>query len=117
MKQWETGVIVEGPTDAWRFGAMSGGIFGNVLTEAQRRKLLPIFRNRSLVLLLDPEEFDSASTDRAIREFTRSMPGRFCAVKLPEGTDPGSLDRDFLRDYVAQHAKEKGVKVKYRKCQ
>ncbi len=45
---------------------MSGCVFGNVLTDAQQRKLLAVFRKRSLVLLLDPEEFDSSSTSRVV---------------------------------------------------
>lgn len=116
MKRWQTGVVVEGPTDVWRFGAMSGCIFGNTITETQRRKLLAVFRKRVLILLLDPEEFSSRSTLRAVRLFEKRMPGRFCAIKLPVGTDPGSLDRDFLRDYVRQEAADRGVKVVYKRC-
>lgn len=115
MRQWQTGVVVEGPTDTWRFGAMSGCIFGNTVTPFQRSLLLSIFRRRTLILMLDPEEFEESSTKRCVRYFETRMPGRFCAIKLPEDTDPGSLDRDFLRDYVRQEAREHGVEVVYRK--
>lgn len=118
MRQWKTGVVVEGPTDVYKFGPMSGCIFGNTITPLQRRKLVTIFKKagRSLVLLLDPEEFTSRSTEKAIRQMERAMRGQFCAVKLPDKTDPGSLDQDFSRAYVQQEAAKKGVKVLYERA-
>lgn len=115
MKKWETAVIVEGPTDVYNFGDMSGCIFGNTMTETQQRRLLAVFRQRTVVLLLDPEEYESRATKRLIETMTAKMPGRFCAVKLPDGTDPGSLDRSFSRPYVKAEAKRQGVKVTYKK--
>lgn len=117
MKAWETGVLVEGPTDVWRFGLMAGCVFGNYLGPAQQRRLLAVFRKRTLVLLLDPEEFESKSTRATVTELTQRMPRRFCAVKLPAGTDPGSLDRDFVRAFVKDEAARQGVRVTYRKVQ
>jgi hypothetical protein len=116
MKKWEVGVVVEGPTDVWRFGAMSGCIFGNTVTTAQRRRLLSVFRKRKLVLLLDPEEYDSRSTTMLRRWFEKRMDrGSFAAVKLPEDTDPGSLGRDFLRGFVKDEAASQGVKIRYKR--
>jgi hypothetical protein len=113
MKEWYTGVVCEGPTDVWRFGSMAGCIFGNTMTDVQRSRLLRVFRRRSLVLLLDPEEFHSRSTRQLVQWFDNEMPGRFCAVRLPEGTDPGSLEREFLREYVRAEAAAQGVRVRY----
>lgn len=115
VKQWETGIIVEGPMDVWRFGAMAGGIFGNTMTTVQRRRFAAAFRYRSGVLLLDPEEYDSAPTRKLLEYMQTKLQGRFCAVKLPVGTDPGSLGRDFLREFVREQATEQGVTVTYRK--
>ncbi len=115
MKNWQTGVIVEGPTDVFAFGSMSGCVFGNTMTEYQRRKFASVFRERTGVLLLDPEEMGSDSTRKLLEFFDTQMRGRFCAVKLPEGTDPGSLGREFLRAYVKEEAARQGVKVTYRK--
>lgn len=115
MKEWATGVIVEGPTDVFRFGSMSGCIFGNSMTDTQRRKFVAVFRNRSGVLLLDPEEYTSTATRKLLDYFRGVMPNNFCAVKLPDGTDPGSLDRDILKAYVKAKAAEQGVTVSYLK--
>lgn len=115
MKNWETGIVVEGPADAWRVGPMAGSIFGNTITAKQKQLLLGAFRRRSLVLLLDPEEFESDKTVETIREFKAEMGNRFAAIKLADGTDPGSLDQTFLRDYVCAAAEEQGVEVHFRK--
>lgn len=115
MCQWHTGIIVEGPTDVFRMGSMSGCIFGNSMSDVQKRKFAAVFRKRSGVLLLDPEEYKSASTASTLEFFRTNMPGRFCAVKLPDGTDPGSLSREFLRQFVKEQAAAQGVKVKYKK--
>lgn len=116
MKQWQTGVLVEGPTDVWRGGSMFGCIFGNSATEWQRRMLVSVFRQRSLVLCLDPEEYESAATRRTVDWFLQRLgPKHFCAVKLPDGTDPGGLDREFLREYIRDEAAAQKVRVSYRK--
>lgn len=113
MKNWETGVIVEGPTDTMRFGEMSGCLFGNTMTDYQRRRFFAIFRRRSAVILVDPEEVEKAATQRLIATFQKEMPNNSCIVKLPDGTDPGSLDPDFSRAYVQQEAAKVGVEVRY----
>lgn len=115
MREWETAVVVEGPTDAWRFGLMAGCIFGNTVTEVQRKKLLAVFARRTVVLLLDPEEFDSKPTRKFVEFMQGRMSGKFCAVKLPDGTDPGKLDREFLREYVREQAAAAGVRVRYKR--
>ena len=115
MREWQTGVIVEGPTDVWRGGSMFGCIFGNTVTDMQRRKLLAVFKKRTLVLCLDPEEFESHSTQRTITQFEDRMGSRnFAAVRLPEGTDPGSLGRNYLKEYIREEAARQGVKVVYK---
>lgn len=115
MKQWSTGIICEGPMDVWRFGVMAGCIFGNTMTDVQKRKVAAVFKRRTLVLLLDPEESESRSTERTVEWFEQRMPGQFAAVKLPKGTDPGSLEREFLREIVRVEAAKQGVKVRYAK--
>jgi len=114
-RNWETGVIVEGPTDVWSFGPMSMCVFGNTMTEIQQQMFLTAFSHHTGVLLLDPEEFNKKSTQALAARMKLRMPNRFAVVKLPDKTDPGSLDRDFLWDYVKSEAAEQGVKVRFRK--
>jgi hypothetical protein len=114
-RDYSTGIIMEGPTDVWAMGLMGVCTFGATMTSLQLRKFLAIFRRRTAVLLYDPEEFEERAVKRLRETLTSKMPGRFAAIKLPEGTDPGALDRSFLRDYVFQEAKKLGVKVSYKK--
>jgi hypothetical protein len=117
MREWQTGVVVEGPTDVFRFGSMAGCVFGNTVTEAQRRKLYSVFGLRTLVLMLDPEEFEKPRTRETVAFFRQRMGASFAAVRLPAGTDPGSLDRDWQKEYVRARAAEQGVRVVYKKVQ
>lgn len=117
-REYETGIVVEGPADTWAFGMMSMCTFGSTMTTWQRKRFLSIFRRRTGVLLYDPEAFDTRPVQELIAYLTRRMPGRFAAVKLPDDTDPGKFGRGgraFLRDYVHDKAKEQGVKVSYKK--
>lgn len=114
-KQYDTGVIVEGVTDVWAVGPMACCTLGATMTPHQRRKFIGAFKRKSAVLLWDPEEYEKPSTVELISEFKTAFDGGFAAVKLPEGTDPGKLDRQFLRDYIREQASAQGVKVSWRK--
>ena len=109
-KEHYTGVIMEGPTDVWAMGAV-----GATMTTHQQRRFTTIFQKRSAVLLYDPEEFDDPATQRLVENLRSHMPNNLAVIKLPDGTDPGSLSREFLRDYVFTEAKKQGVKVSYKK--
>lgn len=113
--QYETVVVVEGPTDVWSLGPMGVCTFGCSLSDRQRRILAVASRGKSVVLLYDREAFEEAGAKKAERTLAKMMPGRFASVRLPHGRDPGSLERDFLRDYVAAKAAKQGVTVSWRK--
>lgn len=140
-KTFETGVVVEGCGDAWGFGPMSLATFGQTMTVTQKRLLKSIYANRSVVLLWDPEAMDPmgwlAREDAAGREvkptkrtsmerrkeklddlfdeLSSSFKHGFAPIKLPWGSDPGSLDRAYLREYVRKEAKALGVKVSWKR--
>lgn len=114
-KQYQTGIIMEGPTDVWAMGPMGICTFGATMTPMQQRRFTTIFRKRSGVLLFDPEEFDDPATKRLADNLRAKMPTNLAVVKLPDGTDPGGLSREFLHDYVYEEAKAQGVKVSFKK--
>jgi hypothetical protein len=114
-KNYETGVVVEGPSDVWAGGAPFVGIFKSDVSDYQRRDLFAVFRERSLVFCLDPEPDVMKKTAKFLEEHGRDYTGEICAVWLPKGRDPGSLDRDFLRGYITEEAKKQGVTVSWRK--
>jgi hypothetical protein len=112
-REYATGVIVEGPTDVWAFGGMATCTFGAAMADPQLDRFLAVFRRRTAVLLYDPEAMETKPVVRLIERLRRRMPGRFAAVTLPKKTDPGSLGRRFLRDYVQDEAAAQGVEVSY----
>lgn len=115
-RHFQTGIIVEGPTDVWSLGLMGVCTFGSTMTAIQARRFFGAFKHRTAVLLFDPEEYAKKGTQRLIRIFKAKMPDRFAALKLPEGTDPGSLGRSFLRDFIYQEAWDQfRVRVSYKR--
>jgi hypothetical protein len=112
-RHYETGVLVEGPTDVWSVGPMAVCTFGASMSPEQERKFLRAFRDRTAVVLYDPDALRTKPTLRLVKALRAKMPGRVAVVELPEGADPGSLGRAVLRDYVAAAAAAQGVPISY----
>ena len=53
-------VVCEGVTDVWRLRTNAVAIFGNTISDEQRRSLVAEFRNRPLVVLFDRESTAAA---------------------------------------------------------
>lgn len=119
--QYRTGVLVEGPGDVWSFGPMAMACFGSTITGVQQKLFAAAFSRGSGVLLLDPDVRKTESKLRKVEEIAESYRLKkafqygIAVVWLPDGTDPGSLERKFLREYVADEAGKQGVKVDWRK--
>lgn len=90
-------VLVEGPTDVWRYGPEAVASFGKSVSLSQLELLRQYF-DRIVVLL------DADARHEARRVFERLSPhvGRVWLVHLREGSDPGSLPRNALRRSVAR---------------
>lgn len=118
--KYQTGVIVEGPGDVWGFGPMSMATLGDTMSRQQVELFKLGFGKHSGVMLWDPEAL-TPNADRKqealnslLSQLRDGCGGRFAVVKLPECKDPGSLDRAFMREYVAQEAKAQGVRVSWK---
>ena len=104
---------VPGWFDVFAFGPMALAVLGNHVREQQVR-VFPSFwgkAGRSGVWPLAPEGFEARASRRLVAKLRGMMGEPFAAVKLPPGTDPGSLDRDLCRARVAERAARQGVKV------
>jgi hypothetical protein len=116
---YQTGVVCEGVTDVWRVGPMAMCTLGASMTTQHRSLFVQGFKDHSGVLLYDPDVLEKAEPkvqeklEQMVLELSTKLNSGFCRVNLPEGTDPGSLDRSFLRSYVAQVAEEQGVTVNW----
>jgi DNA primase len=115
-----TGVVVEGPTDVWSFGPMSMATIGFPPTQQQVRKIITAFRRKNLVFLFDPDITENPRTAElfeALKQTVRGTCARGVAfVQLPSPFDPGDLDREYLRPFVAAEARRQGVSVDWRAC-
>jgi hypothetical protein len=120
-KHYRTVVIVEGPTDAWNVGPMAVAIWGSTVTSQQKVRLARDCGKANAVLLLDPEIMNPTTASyakikmRNLLGLERVFAGGLALVALPYGTDPGSLDRTWLRQYITEQAAEGGVTVELTK--
>lgn len=116
--KFQTGVVMEGPSDVWSFGPMGMCTMGSTMTDQQIRLLTRGFRRHSAILLWDPDVWERPKERERAEALVRKLEGRFdkgfASVLLPTGKDPGKLDRQFLREYVGDHAASQGVKVSWR---
>ena len=113
--RYKTGVLVEGVTDVWSLGPMGVAVMGANISAVQQKMFMSAFKNGSGVFLLDPEEVDKPKNKQFVLQMQGKFKHGFCAVKLPEGVDPGSLDRTTLRNYISSQAKEQGCSVSWSK--
>jgi hypothetical protein len=120
-KKYRTVVIVEGPMDAWNVGPMAVAIWGSTVTEQQKIRLARDCGQASAVLLLDPEIMNPTTAAyakikmRNLLGLERVFAGGLALVALPHGTDPGSLDRTWMREYITEQAAEGGVTVEFKR--
>jgi len=128
---YETVVIVEGVTDVWKIGENATAIFGlrtnpeaiNVFTSLLFEKHQG---NATVCVCLDPDlPLNTKTHQHQIHVLTRQLSSNLYRIKtvvpiwLPAGTDPGSLDREYLRNYIQESiyaykaAKEKTTRASY----
>lgn len=103
-------VITEGPLDAVRYGPGAVSLFGKCISDRQF-SLIEKWQPGKIIVCLDsdawPDSLAMASRLELLFDGVR-------VVKLPEGHDPGSLPRAFLRRYILRHARL--LKEKERWC-
>ena len=112
---YRTGIITEGVTDVWSVGPMSVCTLGASMTEKQQSMFISSFKNHAAILLYDPEEIEKKATQNLISNMRGKFKKGFAAITLPDGVDPGSLDRDTLRDFVTEKALEQKCVVSWKR--
>ncbi len=116
-RAYRTLVIVEGWFDVFGFGPMAVNTLGAGMSPQQLKRIVRHGRRpgHSVVLLYDEDVQRKpqlkARIDEQARGLARALPGRFVRVELPQGVDPGSLDRRLNRALVEQQAELAGVPV------
>jgi hypothetical protein len=95
-------VLMEGPTDVWRYGPQAVAAFGKSVSLPQIELLT---RFDTVVILLDG---DAQKESERIFDRLKERVRRTVRVVLRPGVDPGSMSRDKLRDAVANALEVKG---------
>ena len=117
--RWRTGVMVEGAGDAWSVGPMAFATFGSTLSRRQESMIISGFRNRTLVVMWDPDVQKDPRKKEAYDDMVERLRncGAFAgvvSVVLPDGTDPGSTPRHVVRKLATEQARLQGVTVDWR---
>jgi len=104
-------------TDVWRIGPQAVCTLGATLTQQQQELFKSSFQDFAGVLLFDPdvEAQIKSKVLPLVSHLNSELKSGFCWVNLPEGSDPGSMARGDLREYISREAKKKGVEVDWSK--
>lgn len=111
-----TVAVCEGVTDVWSFGSMAVALLGCSLSEDQLTVLTTAAKGSTFAVLLDADKAGKKAVDDLARRIARKVgPGRVAVVGLPDGKDPGSLPRAYLRSHVQEAMRAAGVPVSFLK--
>jgi hypothetical protein len=99
-------VLCEGCCDVWRVGPAAVGLFGKTMSATQEQLLTTTWGAGAAVVLLDGDAADEA---RRIYERLSGRVRHRVLVGLPDGKDPGGLDRDGLWRLIDTTARQQGV--------
>lgn len=113
-RKFMTVVLVEGWFDVFSTGPWAACLLGKAL-DSHRVELLAkvLHPDAKLVLLLDPEEYETLQTRDICCQLHTRFSGRFVSVHLPAGTDPGSLDRERILSICFDQAEEQDISLDF----
>ena len=116
--KYKTVVVVEGPSSAWGVGPNAVATFGKSISATQIALLEQHLSDDAIVVLLyDPDRPKNDKNKKhhitkALEKLTKSkLAEKTFPVVLPPGTDPGSLDRDFIWQQIEFSAKKFGFEI------
>ena len=122
----QTIVIVEGPGDVWSMGPQAMGLMGKTMNPALQQRFVASLKladpkqQQTVCVMLDPDQDPREVAkrkphhiERLVHELRPALGNRVFGVYLPPGMDPGSMDRDWLRDRIRERAAEEGLKVSF----
>ncbi len=114
-RKYQVGVICEGVTDVWKIGPQAVCTLGATMTQPQQTLFKRCFKDYAGILLYDPDVKDkiAGQTESIVGSLNAGLKSGFCAINLPDGTDPGSLSREFLRQFIEQQAADQGINISW----
>lgn len=91
------------------------------MTIQQRRLLVRRCRHASVVMLLDhksPARKNTRHPDWLLSKklgLSDTFAGGFAVISLPQGLSPDLLARDWLCEYIQEHAAQQGGQVRWKR--
>jgi len=103
-------VITEGLTDVHRIGNPGVATMGSSLSQQQAQLLAVNCAGKPIVLLYDPEAVEETAI--ALQRLTAACSqSPVLSVRLPDGTDPGSLPREVNWSIIVSQCSARGVRI------
>jgi hypothetical protein len=126
--QHKTILIVEGPTDVWSAGPQSMALLGKKMNPGLYARFMALLgqyhpdQKPIVCIVLDPEQDERERVkgkphhiELLLSMLTGILRSQVFGLYLPEGCDPGNIERLFLRDLVKQEAAKRGLKASFAK--
>lgn len=104
--RYQVGVVTEGVTDVWRLGPQGVCTLGANFTQQQQKLFVSGFKDHAGILLYDGDIKIDEKLQAMVADLHRQLKSGFYAVSLPDAADPGSLSREYLRNYINQYVAE-----------
>lgn len=102
-------VVTEGLTSAWAVGPTAVAVLGKTMSRRQCQLILTGWATRPVFVYLDGSAKDEAEKVANMIRETHNAP--VIDVRLPEGRDPGNLDRLANLGMLRGAAAQKGVSI------
>jgi len=120
---YQTIVVTEGPGDKFAVGRPAVAMLGKAANAYKMQRIADVVQDdprRLIVILLDPDQDKMAKARRRehhstvaanlMRSLTKTP---VIDVRLPSGSDPGSLDRKYIWRYIIREAARQGFTAGY----
>lgn len=111
--------VVEGPGDVWGRRGEATGIFGKHLQDNKARRIAKAFKDaKAIAVILDPNQDyrerlanKQHHLDAAADLLAKYTEVPIIRVRIPEDSDPGSLDYDISQWHIERCADEQRIKI------
>ena len=107
---WPFVVLMEGPSDVWKFGNGAVALLGKELGEHRMRLLEKYWPGAPVVVCLDADDEDARlKQQRLVQQLSSRLGVPVLGMELPQGKDPGDLETEELYQLLYQQAKAAGI--------
>lgn len=105
-------VITEGVTDVWRIGPPGIALLGKSLSAEHIKLIVKNWGDRVIIVLMDSNDPDASIAAAKICDLLAPhVTGKLMNIRLPNGCDPGGMDREGLWVYMTTWARGQGVEL------